>query len=95
MFDFDTITRYVFDRISIMFGIDEKENEHIYGKKFKKVYYWIGYKGIPAFLNIVSIFLLFFIFFRIYGKLGFERTVITLLILCVISLRAKNKKPSI
>lgn len=93
--DFDTITRNIFDRISIMFGIEEEENKHIYSKKFKKIYYWIGYTGIPAFLGFVSIILMFYIFFRAYNRFGFERTMITLMILVVISLRGLKPKPKI
>lgn len=91
MFDFEKISKDVFDRITIMFGIDEKENKHIFSKRFKKVYYWIGYKGIPTFLSIISMILLFVIFFRIYANSGFEKTVIILLLVIILTLRGLKK----
>ncbi len=91
IFDFEKWVSSGFDRISLMFGIEEPENEKIYTKRFKKVYYWFGNIGIPAFLSIVSIVLLFTIFFRIYGRSGFEKTVIILLLIIIITLRGQKK----
>jgi len=91
MFDFEKYVSQGFDRISLMFGIEEPENEKIYTKKFKKVYYWFGNTGIPVFLSIVSIVLLFIIFFRIYARRGFDETVIILLLIIIITLRGLKK----
>jgi len=91
MFDFEKISKDTFDKISIKFGIEDKENENIYSPRFKKVYFWFGNTGIPAFLNLVSIVLLFIIFFRIFGISGFEKTVIILLLVIIINLRSLKK----
>lgn len=90
MFDIEKISKDVFDRISLMFGIEDEENEKIFSNRFKKIYYWIGYKGIPAFLSLVSVILFFIIFFRIYGRLGFESTVVLLLLIIIVSLGKKK-----
>lgn len=91
MFDISEISKDVFDKISLMFGIEDEENKKIYSKRFKKIYYWFGYKGIPSFLSLVSIVLFFYIFFRIYSRSGFEKTVITLLLIIIITLRGLKK----
>lgn len=91
MFDFEKWVSEGFERIGIMFGIDEPENEKIYSKRFKKVYRWFGNKGVPAFLSIVSIVLLFWIFFRVYNNSGFEKTVVILLLVIIITLRGLKK----
>jgi len=91
MIDFTSICKKGFDQISIMFGIEEPENEKIYTKRFKKVYYWFGNTGIPTFLSIVSMVLLFVIFFRIYNNSGFEKVVIILLLIIIITLRGLKK----
>jgi len=91
MFDFDKITRDIFDKISLKFGIEDPNNSHIYTNRFKKVYFWFGNTGIPGFLNIVSIILLFYIFFRIYDRSGFEKTLIILLLIIIITLRGIKK----
>lgn len=87
IFDFEKFVGSAFNRISLMFGIEDDENKNIYTPRFKKVYYWFGYTGIPAFLSIVSVVLLFVIFFRLYGRLGFEKAVISLLLVIIVTLR--------
>lgn len=92
MFDFEKISRDIYDRIDIYFDV---ENDPIYSPKFKKRLRWIGYTAIPTFLNIVSIVMLFYIFFRIYNNSGFEKTVVILLLIIILSIRGLKKKPSI
>lgn len=92
MFDFSKIVKETFDRITLMFGIEDEENSKIFSKRFKKVYYWFGETGIPAFLGFVSIILFFYIFFRIYNRSGFEKTVIILLMLVIVTLRGMKFK---
>lgn len=92
VFEFDKVCRDIYDRIEIWFDI---ENDPIYSDKFKRRLRWFGYTGIPAFLNFVSIILFFIIFFRIYASAGFEKTVIILLLVIVITLRGLKPKPAI
>lgn len=96
LIDFEWIIKKMFVQIAMWFGIEDDENKKIYTDKFKKIYWWMGDVGVPAFLSIVSVILLFWIFFRIYGRIGFEKTIITLFIILIVSV-GNNKKntPSI
>lgn len=82
---FEDIAKNIYGRIELWFDI---ENDPIFSPRFRKAMKWVGYTGIPAFLSIVTIILFFYIYFRIYGKIGFEKTVVSLLIIIVITLRS-------
>lgn len=88
LFDFEKISRKMTDKV---FDYFELFTDGKYPKKFKKFIEWYGYKFQPVFLNISSMVLMFWIFFRVYGRVGFEKTIIILMLLIIISLR--NLKP--
>lgn len=86
---FEEIAKKGMDKIAIWFDLDDKER---YSARFRKFIMWWGYKGIPAVLNIASIIILFWIAFRIYGRYGFERTAIVLMLIIIITLRGLKKE---
>jgi len=85
---FEKITREIYKKVQKKMKI---ETDPIFDGRPRKVFNWIGFTGIPSLLIIASIITLFWIYYRIYGIIGFEKTVISLLLLILLSLRAMKK----
>jgi hypothetical protein len=88
LLDFEKYTASAMDRIVAQFKID---TDPIYSPRFRKGIKWFGYSLIPAILSFATVIIMFLIFFRIYGSLGFEKTVITLLVLTLFALNSQSK----
>jgi len=86
--DFHKLSRKATDRIFDYFDLftDGK-----YPPRFKKFLEWYGYKFQPVLLSFASTIIMFIIFFRIYDRVGFEKVIIILLILVIISIRSLKK----
>jgi len=88
---FEEIAKKAMDRIVLFF---ELEDETKYSKRFKKFIFWMGYKFTPAVISIASAIILFVIAFKIYNKSGFEKTIVILMVLIILSLRNLKSKES-
>lgn len=89
MFDFEKLAEKQFWKIWVWLDLDDKKK---YSERFRKIIKWWGLKASPFILNITSIILLFYIFFRIYARSGFEKTAIILLLIIIITLRGISQK---
>lgn len=88
MLDWEKHTNAAMDRIAIFFELDDKTK---YSPRFKKFIFWMGYKFTPFVLQITSIIIMFWIAFRVFGRYGFEKAVIILLVIIIVSLRSIKK----
>jgi len=86
---FEEYSKKIMDKIVLHFNLDE---DPIYPEKFKKFIKWFGYKGMPFILSITTIIVVFWIMFKIYDREGFERVIILLLILILLSVRNISKQ---
>jgi len=86
--DWKNISRKATDKVFIHF---ELFTDGKYPKKFKRFIEWYGYKFQPVLLSLASTMLMFWIFFRIYDRIYFEKTIIILLILVIIAIRGSDK----
>lgn len=84
MIDFNKLNKKYMDKIMKHFKVD---TDPIFSSRFVKFIKWFGYKLMPVVLTITGILMLFWIFTKIYDRSGFEKTIIYLLILILISLR--------
>jgi hypothetical protein len=87
--DFQKFSKKATDRVFDYFDVftDGK-----YPKKFRKFLEWYGYKFQPVFLSFASTLILFWIFLRVFDRIGFEKTIIILMVLIIITIRTlKNK----
>lgn len=89
MFDWHRLSKNATDRVFDYFDVftDGK-----YPKKFERFIKWYGYKFQPVLLSFSSTMLMFWIFFRVFGRIGYEKTMIILMILAIITIRdLKNR----
>lgn len=87
LIDYEKWTAQAMDKICLQFNLD---TDPIYSKRFKGGIKWVGYKLLPAILTISTIIVMFYIFFQIIlPKVGFEKTLLTLLILLLWSQGSK------
>ena len=90
LLDLDRYVKDAIDYIAIWFGINDPAKEKIFGKTFRKVYYFVGYSMIPFILQITSFIILIWIFNRIQDKYGVERLLSVLGAILAMSLRGKS-----
>jgi hypothetical protein len=72
------ITDRVVDQILVRMNVD---TDPIFTQGFRKFIRWFGYKAIPFILNIASFIVMIFIFNKVLATIGFEKTVVILLVL--------------
>lgn len=87
--DWEKLSKKATDKVFDYFDVFVDGN---YPPKFRKFLEWYGYKFQPFFLNIASTMLLFWIFFRIFDRIGFEKTIIIILTIVIITLRGLKFK---
>ncbi len=89
MLDWNDLSKKATDKVFLYFDVftDAK-----YPKGFRKFLKWYGYKFQPILLSLSSTLLLFWIFLRVYGRVGFEKTVIILMIIIIITIRTIKPK---
>lgn len=80
------ITDRAVDQILVRMNID---TDPIFTVGFRKFIRWFGYKAIPFVLNIASFIVMVFIFNKVLAAVGFEKTVVLLLVL--LYLKAQKK----
>jgi hypothetical protein len=76
---------YIADRTTI--AVDEifkrmkVDTDPLYTPRFRKFIRWFGYSAIPFIFTVATFIVMVWLFNRIYGGIGFERTIIVLLVL--------------
>lgn len=85
----EEVAEKVMDRIWIGFNLDDKQ---FYGRRFRKSIKWFGYKAIPAIISITTIVITFWIAYKLYNNVGFEKTIIIIAVLILITGRGINAK---
>lgn len=88
---FEEMAKKQMDKIFIKFNI---ETDPIYTPRFRKFIKFVGYKVVPAILQITTIIVLFWIMFKIYNRSGFEKVMIILNIIIILTLRSLVNKLS-
>jgi hypothetical protein len=89
LLDFKNLSKKATDRVFNYFDVFVDGN---YPPKFRKFLEWYGYKFQPFLLNISSMIIFFWIFLRIFDRVGFEKTAIILLMIIIITLRGLKWK---
>jgi len=87
--DWQDLSKKATDRV---FSYFELFTDGKYPKRFRKFLEWYGYKFQPILLSLSSTLLLFWIFLRVYGRIGFEKTIIILMIIIIITIRTIKPK---
>ena len=79
------IDKYVFKPFNI-------DSDPIFTPGFRRFIKWFAYKAMPFVLTIAGFVVMFWFYFRIYDKYGFERVVLVVLLLILISLQRLGGK---
>jgi len=87
MFDYEKYTALGMDKVVSITKLDTDEN---LTPKFRKRIKWVGYTFTPFVLKITTTIVFIYIVSKIYTGSGYEKTVLFLLTLILLSLRGKK-----
>jgi hypothetical protein len=76
------ITDRAVDQILVRMNVD---TDPIFTPGFRKFIRWFGYRAIPFIFNVATFIVMVYLFNKILDKIGFEKTVVILLVLLLVS----------
>lgn len=91
MFNITKFSKKATDKVLLYMNFFDDNPEQ---SRFGRFIIWYGYKFQPFFINIAMMVVFFYIIHRIYGKYDFERTMIWLIAVLILTMRGLSNKIS-